>query len=290
MAELRATIDRLRDLRALIADPAVKRVTGALRSIPVLPQVFIDLGRVIGDDDSSVDDVAHIVERDAGTAARVLQLANSAYFGPGRPVVRISEAVSFLGLNLLRSLTLAVGIFDQFNAHCPGFDAVALQDRSLQVATLAARILAGDPLSDVAFMAGVLHDLGQLVLASQMTDEFAQALALARTEQIPLHQAEQRVIGVDHALVGGYIIGIWGLPIPLVEAVVHHHHPERMHPTRIDAVGALHIAEVLVSEARAAEGSPGLERISPALSGLAGVEGRLPDWRSRARIIAGGGS
>jgi HD-like signal output (HDOD) protein len=243
---------------------------------------------VLAEPTASCADVARVIERDAAMSLKVLQLGGSTFFGDGEgEVTRISEAVVRLGLPLLRTLWKTEGVFEKLTSAAEGFDAPAVQARSRLVATLSAEILGEDGEAGLAFLAARLRDVGQLALATREPVRFAEALATARAERRPLHRVEQEVFGTDHAAVAGYLLGIWGLPTPLVDAVTNHLQPERMQPTRLDPLGALHLAEALIAEALM-EVSP--DPISPALFTLGGVEEHLPDWRARARGIVASAS
>jgi hypothetical protein len=150
ITELRACIDRIRSLQLLVNDSAVRRIAGELGAVPSLPEPFQELNAVINDPDSDIADVAKVVERDAGMSAKVLQLSNSAFFGPGHPVVRIQEAITFLGFNLLKSLVLAIRIFEKLERSVEGFDPQRLQRESLMVGRLASQMLEGRTDADAA--------------------------------------------------------------------------------------------------------------------------------------------
>jgi len=288
MSELRTFLERVRQLRGVIADPGIRRLATELHALPGLPTLHDDLDRVLAEPAASCADVTRVVERDVAMSLKVLQLGSSTFFGDGEgEVTRISEAVARLGLPLLRTLWKTEGVFEKLTRAADGFDASALQARSRLVAALSAQILGEGIEARVAFLAARLRDVGPLALATREPVRFAEALATARTERRPLYRVEQDIFGTDHAAVAGYLLGIWGLPAPLVDAVTHHLQPERLQPTRLDPLGALHIAEALIAEALM-EVSP--EPISPALFTLGGVEEHLPDWRVRARGIVANAS
>jgi HD-like signal output (HDOD) protein len=131
----------------------------------------------------------------------------------------------------------------------PGLSLDAVQRESVAIARVA-RHIAADDHKEEAFTAGLLHDLGLLVLALLLPQRLQQVVAASRAAGVPLHVKEQEMLGVSHAKVGGYLLGLWGIPLPIVEAVVHHHAPSAATTSGVvDALAAVHIAGALVRDA-----------------------------------------
>jgi HD-like signal output (HDOD) protein len=165
--------------------------------------------------------------------------------------VSIDEAVARLGFNVIKSMALTAGVFEAFkqNGEIPGFSTAAEQHHSLSVARASATILRGNSeQADNAFMAGMLHDVGKLVLASKMPDVLKRVVKKATDEQLPMYIIEREELDTTHAEIGGYLLGIWGLPRAVVEAVAYHHTPEGLACPEMDAATAVHIADALVRE------------------------------------------
>src|SRR5262249_19161152 len=154
---------------------------------------------------------------------------NSAFFGLPREISTLSTAVSFLGTQLVQNLVLSAEVFHVFEKVAPikGFSFEDLHIHSQLTAKIAGRIPAAKPIQGAAVVAALLHDMGKLVLAVRSPKHFERAVQGAIDEKLSLHAVEQGLIGVSHAEVGAYLLGIWGLPTPVVEAVAHHHNPER---------------------------------------------------------------
>jgi len=234
--------------------------------------------------------VADVVERDVAMAAKVLQLANSAFFGTGRTILQLPEAVTRVGLNNLRALTLSAGAFESFTpgAPTPGFSIAALQAHSTLVARIARKI-APAPTGDDAFTAGMLHDVGLLILASQEPAYLAQVIAGAQAENRPLFEAEQQARGSSHAELGAHLLDLWGIPHTIVEAVAYHHAPRAAHGVLFDHVTAVHVADALAHEvAPAPDAGAGLPpaRLDEEYLGSLRVIDQLDHWRSLARAEA----
>ena len=174
-----------------------------------------------------VEHIARLIARDQGLTARVLRVANSSFYGLQSKVGTINEAVVILGFRAVRSMVMAVAMNGAFRVdHCPGFDAPAYLRHGVGVG-LAARALA--PLAkqnpELAFTGGLLHDIGQLVLASNFSAQYAVALAYRKQHDCPLVVAERDVLGLDHAEVGGLLAEAWRFPDSLHQAVAEHHAP-----------------------------------------------------------------
>ncbi len=198
-----------------------------LKQIPSLPSAVTELLASFTQEDVDVDKIAAQISRDQGLTARVLRVANSSFYGLQTRVGTIHEAVVILGFRAVRSMVLAVGMAGAFRAgQCPGFDFQGYLRHGVGVG-LAARALA--PMAgqnpDLAFTAGLLHDIGQLVLASNFSTEYAVALAYRKQHDCGLAVAERDVLGIDHADVGGLLAEAWRFPDSLHEAVAEHHNP-----------------------------------------------------------------
>ena len=219
-----------------------RELLGHATELPVLPSSFRDLQKVLEEPDAHLAAIAEVVEGDIGLTARVLKLTNSAFFGLRRTVTTVPEAIHFLGLDTLKALVLLKGFMDQMPKHMPrGLDVEALSDNSLQVARVARAIahdLAPD-VADIAFGAGLLHKTGLLVLGMAQPAKIQAILGMVGVSDEPLWELERDTFGVDHAQVGAHLLGLWGLPEPMVEAVRHYPCPSETPPLP-GAVTALH--------------------------------------------------
>ncbi|MBK9067169.1 MAG: HDOD domain-containing protein [Gemmatimonadetes bacterium] len=282
---LREVVERACALRELLASPGLRRLIGTVDTLPSVPAIWHELGRVLGDPASSVGQLAEIIEQDAGLSARVLHLVNSAFFGQRRQVTSVAQATSLLGTGLIRSLALAQHVFSTgFTATAVGCTVEAEQAHGLAVARLA-RALPGDAaLAETAFSAGLLHDVGKLILATRLPQAFADDLRQSRALQVPLHDIELRRAGVTHAEVGAYLLGLWGLPHPVLEAVAHHHRPGRVIPGDRRVVLAVHVADALIHERDEGAGRAAA-RLDLEVLAEAGWSRRLDEWRARAEEL-----
>lgn len=226
---------------------ALKRdqVVARLKQLPSLPSAVSELLASFGSEDVDVDHIAAQIARDQGLTARVLRVANSSFYGLQSKVATIHEAVVVLGFRAVRSMVLAVGMSGAFRGdQCSGFAAQAYLRHGVGVG-LTARALAGliGQNRDLAFTAGLLHDIGQLVLASNFSEQYRQVLAFRKEKDCLLYEAERELLGMDHADVGGLLSEAWRFPETLHDAVVGHHAPATA--TAASLADLVHVADIV---------------------------------------------
>ena len=287
---LRVAVERACHLKALLSDDSIRRTVGALGDLPSLPRTYQALTTALTDPDTPVQKIARIVEQDVGISAKVLQLSNSAFFGVAHAITSIQGAVSYLGISTLKSLVLSVEIFRVFKTSTPlpGFSLENLQHHARLTASIAARLPVPKHLADVALAGGMLHDVGKLILAWKLPERFKKLLAEATGERRPLHKVEELEYGFSHAEIGAYLLGLWGLPYAVVEAVALHHGPNRVPHQDFDAVSAVYVANLLARELEATspEAPPedSAETHEQDLIAL-GIQQRMVDWRAMAAEV-----
>ncbi len=246
---LNELIQRSTQLRQLLAENELAGLVGSVGSLPSPPHIFTSLTQLLADPESSIVDVSHVVEQDPAMAAKVLQLVNSAFFGLGRHLSTIQDAVGFLGMKMIRNLTLSLQVFHSFGDSFPkGFDPEVERNHTLSVANMARNIIREEKVQDDAFLAGILHDIGKLLIATRRKEEFGEMIRESEANNTPLVIVEAKHWNVTHAQIGAYLLGIWGLPQTIVEAVAYHHFPERVQSSNFDLVGALWLSNQLIHE------------------------------------------
>ena len=276
-------IERSSTLRAVVDDPAVLAAIGGLESIPRPPVTVQALEKVLADPDAGVIAVAAVINRDAALTARLLRVVNSSFFGVGRQVTRVDAAVNIMGVSLVRAIALADGATRSFTVSPEVLDLDEWNTHAVRVAT-SAREIALDicpqdrSLADEAFLAGLLHDVGQVVMAGVAPAEWKAIESAAAHDHLPLNDVERRVGRVSHALVGAYLLSLWGLPSSVVEAVAFHHTPERLAGTMFDAAVAVHIADALAARVPGRT-APAMHVLSVARAGI--TDEQLQSWRAR---------
>jgi HD-like signal output (HDOD) protein/ActR/RegA family two-component response regulator len=243
--QIEECIDRCLATQALIESQELRIQLGAVGALPPLPSTFAALQRALADPSIDLSKVSAIIQKDPAVSAKVLQVCNSAFFRLPRRVSSIKQAVSYLGLSTVRSMVLSAELFRPGKPLSPGLDLGQLQRHALSVAAIA-RALAGDAAwAEDAFLAGLLHDVGFLLLARQYKDQMQQALE-ATAAGMPLAEAEQKYVGVTHGVAGGYLLGLWGLPYEVVEAVANHEVPTLVAHSSFDVLSAVAVAQALL--------------------------------------------
>lgn len=280
---LRTVIERACELQAWLVDPTIRDLVRKLDKLPSLPAVYWELMRVLADPDVALADVGGIIEQDPAAAAKLLQIVNSAFFGLPQRIVSIDKAVSYLGLQLVKTLAITLHVFSAAESiRVPGFSLEWLQESALLVAEIAKELVRDPRRGEEAFTAGLLRDLGKIILAIGVPERFAEALRLASQSQRPLHVVEKELLGVSHAEVGAFLLGTWGLPLPIVTAVAYHHAPAAAAPGDGEVIVAVHVADALVEEAGPAGVAGHLD--ASAIERL-GLSGELVRWRAIAEGV-----
>lgn len=227
---LKEVIGRACNLNALVTNETLKTAAGDIGMLPTAPGVYLKLTQIVANPNSSIKDISAVFEKDIGLVSKLLQIVNSAFFGLPRKVSQIEEAASLLGTLTLKNLTLSIESF----SNCVTLDAAelkSLQEHSLLCGNIARRALLPDrKKAEAAFVAGMLHDIGYLV----GTD-------LRR-------RGKQDAGGAHHAHLGAYLLAIWGLPFPIIEAVANHESPWEIQHTGFDILDAVYLANCIASD------------------------------------------
>ena len=292
---LRATLARACALSNLLTNERLRRLVTQMERLPSLPSLYLQITEELCSPDPSAKRVGEIIARDMGMSAKVLQVVNSAFYALRQQISSPTHAVVLLGLDSVRVLVLSLHVFQQFEAlPVQRLSLKSLWQHSIFVATAAKRAMElerADPrAADQAFMAGLLHDVGKLVLAVNLAKEYTSVIHRTEAEGITLHEAEREVLGATHAEVGAYLLGIWGLPDTIVMATAHHHQPGASGERTLGPLAAVHACNVLVGELAPLESIGGRAALDEEYLSTLGLLGHLPRWREVVRdTIAQGG-
>ena len=285
---LKHTLRRICALRDLLANETLRRLVTQLSLLPTVPTIYLELVRELQVTSPSLERATAVISRDPAMTAKILQLVNSAFFGLPRHLESLDEAIAYVGVDLIKALVLCVPVFSRFDAvRVKDFSPTAIWEHSWRTGVLARRIAAAENLEravcEESFLAGLLHDVGKLVLIANLPTLCREAAALKQKNQIPLHAAEREIFGCTHAEVGAYLLGLWGLPESIVEAVALHDQPKDSPTTVFSPLTAVHVANSL-DHAVAAGPSKGLLDFVDLEYLLAiGLHGRLEVWQQKCQ-------
>jgi HD-like signal output (HDOD) protein len=241
-------LERCFNLQELLAQESLRKVVGRIANLPAMPDTYARLQRALAQPSVTAGEIGDIVNADAAIATKVLQITNSAFFRLRKPIVRIKDAVTYLGFATVRNLVLCAEIFSQWKAspELPHVDPQTLQQHAQFSAAACKALAVGGISPDDAWLAGLLHDIGYWVLIQECPHELAEAIDLSSSLDLPLCECERRIVGATHAQIGAYLLGLWGLPYPIVEAVALHHEPTAIVPHGYDLLAALAISHALL--------------------------------------------
>ncbi len=245
-----------------------------VHDVPTLPSTVLRVMQMIEDPLCSTAELSRVILADPALAAKVLRLANSAYYGFRQKISNIPQAVTLLGFATLKNALLSAAVFDLFRlSTTTGLDMGALWKHSVAVAT-ASKLVAKRvryPNSEKAYTAGLMHDIGKIMIARYLPTSMATITKAVRDEQLAMYDAEQRALGLAHPGFGAWVMSRWNLPTPLVEAVEFHHHPTRAQYS-FDLAGIVYLANILTHRAGIGSGGdPLIREVDPLVTQYFGL-------------------
>jgi HD-like signal output (HDOD) protein len=258
-----ATVTRACAIQELLTNSTLLKLVSGMQTLPSLPTLYREVMGELQSPDASIDKIGQIIAKDLGMLTKILQVVNSPFYGLPRRISSATQAVALLGLDTIKSLVLSMKVFSQFESSSQTFFSLDVLWNHGMAAGRYARAIAKEQGGELrvmedAFTAGLLHDVGQLVLATNVPAQYTETLAVMQNESIAEWEAERRVLGATHAGVGGYLLGTWGLSDAIVEAVAFHHDPARSAGHAFSPLAAVHMANILEEREQAAGmgGSP----------------------------------
>jgi putative nucleotidyltransferase with HDIG domain len=214
----------------IIMDSKTKDLLSRLETLPAMPEIYLQITEELEREEPSLERVGELIGRDLGLVSKLITLFNSPYYGYHREILDVKYAVAYLGLDLIGALILTCQVFNLYDQRkIPGFSLQLLWEHSMRAACLSKRLAmsadgsAGE--ADHAFLAGMLHDIGKLILASNFPEEFNEILSIVRRENRAVHEVEREILGSSHAEAGAYLMGLWGVKPDIVKAIALHHSP-----------------------------------------------------------------
>lgn len=220
-----------------------------VQQLPSLPMIYTQLSQKISEANCTFEDIDRIIRQDIAMTAKVLKLVNSAFFGLRKSISSIKQALVYLGIDVIKSIVLASKLFDQFSEEeTHEFQLNEIFRHSMHVGVLASQFIADTALppdySEVVFMGGLLHDVGKLVLIRNFPNEYREILRLNQ-EVGSIIEAERKILDVDHAMAGGYLMSVWNIQNDIVNAIQFHHQPRDSSSSTLDLLTLVHVANLM---------------------------------------------
>ena len=282
LKNLAAILKRICRLKHQVGNDKLKRVITGLGALPTPPRLYLRLTQAVSSPYSSLEEISSIIQEDAGLTLKLLQISNSAYFGVSRKILTPIEAVQVVGLEILRGLVLCVHAFKFYQDRSfQSISAEELWNHSVRIASNARKLARYEHLSESAceeaFVSGLLHDIGKLIMAANADSDYHVVMDRSQNEGTPVDQIEWEIFGATHAQVGAYLLGLWGLPEPVVSNVELHHSLEQIGNNGFSPAAAIHIAQFL-------ERSPHrVSQLDTRFLRQIGVDNRISEWE---RVLA----
>jgi HD-like signal output (HDOD) protein len=281
---LKSAIERALTIDLWLANDRLRELVARLRNFPIVPSLYLEIINALKSPNTTTTEIGAIIAKDMAMMTKLLQVTNSACFGVPRKISDPVEAVGILGFETVKSMVVTLKLLSQYDKVKPVYFSIdRLWRHSTEVARISRRLAllqSDDPvLAESAFTAGLMHDLGKLVLASNFDEQYSGAQALARQQRLPLWDVEKQIFGASHAEIGAYLLGLWGMPLDLVEAAALHHNPSRCQAKHFNPLTAVHLANALFYESRPDKDGLVAPEIDEAHLAELGLSGKLQQWR-----------
>ena len=280
------TIQRACNLHEMVNSPAIVGAISQTKALPAIPSVYRQLNAALADPDRSITDIAHIIQQDMSLCSEIFRIVNSASFSLRKKVYNIEQAVAYLGINMLKNMVLSIEAFnaDEFDS---GDDPQLIEDvqkHSFLIGLIAKKVMPGKMESENAFLGGILHDIGELILATHHVSVYRHIHAQAVKHERALYEMERELMEASHGEIGAYLLGHWGVPYSVVESTAYHHCPWEVPHLRFAEVDAVYVADRLVNEVLNAKDP--LYKAEPInmeyLEKLSIPERKVNEWRTMA--------
>ena len=242
--DLVALIGRAGALNSRIQSEIVRRLVGGTKHVPSAPRTALKIASLIAKGEATVQEVGELIERDPGLSVRVLQVANSALFRRSRELTNVSDAVSFIGFETAKALAIAN---EAFRITPENKFLMRLIDDTCEKAfwgaAMTSKFLSGHPLRETAMTAALVRDIGILITANANPQIYKVAMD-RHLGANSIADVERTCLGVTHAEIGGHLLALWGIPVPIVEAVTYHHAIQES-SMEAKVMTAIHVADIV---------------------------------------------
>jgi HD-like signal output (HDOD) protein len=282
---LKSHVDRAMALDAWIASNSMRELVARVRTFPTVPSLYIEIISALKSPDATTEQVGRIIAKDMAMMTKLLQVINSACFGLPRKISDPVEAVGLMGFEAVKSMVMTIKLLSQYDKIKPVYFSIdRLWRHSTDVARTAKQLTLmhteDATLAETAFTAGLMHDIGKVVLAANFDEQYRGAQSLARKQKLPLWEVEHEIFGASHGEIGAYLLGLWGMPLDLLEVAAMHHQPSRSISKEFSTLTAVHIANVLEHELTPDPDEPeATAKFDDAYLEKVGLLEVMPQWR-----------
>lgn len=249
MKIIKSKIEKVCHLQRKLNNENLLEIINSIDLLPRQPELYFKLEEELSSPIVSLEEICNIISRDISITAKIMQLVNSGFFSLENEITNLYQAISILGLNTIKSLALYSEVFSSARMSDKALISVEqIWEHSLKVANIAKKMIMqhshDKKLQDLAYLAGLLHDTGKLILFNipEYCDKITKRI---NEKKIPCHQAEFEILGTTHSEVGAYVLGLWGLPEPVIEAVAYHHYPTEIEENNLSVPAAVYLANSL---------------------------------------------
>jgi len=255
----------------------------SIPDIPTLPAIVVKVNKMLQDDDTSIKNLSKVIEKDQAMVTKILRLVNSTFYGFRSRITNISHAVIILGFNTIRNAVVSVSIIKTFSGKktFEGFEIKDFWRHSVAVA-VTSRYLAEQARlcsPDDCFVSGLLHDIGKVVLSQHFTELFGLVWKSVKEDGLSFYEAEQKLVPVNHAQIGGYLAKKWQFPASLIDSTTYHHAVSKS-VSNLNQLLIVHTANSMVSSYQSdSDMRPDFSSIDPEAKRLmAGQLGTFSEW------------
>ncbi|HXC99632.1 MAG TPA: HDOD domain-containing protein [Verrucomicrobiae bacterium] len=284
-AALKAHVDRAMALDTWIASNSMRELVARVRTFPTVPSLYIEIISALKSPDATTEQIGKIIAKDMAMMTKLLQVINSACFGLPRKISDPVEAVGLMGFEAVKSMVMTIKLLSQYDKIKPVYFSIdRLWRHSTDVARTAKQLTLlhteNAQLAETAFTAGLMHDIGKVVLAANFDEQYRGAQSLAKRQKLPAWEVEHEIFGASHGEIGAYLLGLWGMPLDLLEVAAMHHQPSRSINKEFTTLTAVHIANVLEHELTPDPDEPELTaKFDDAYLEKVGLLDVIPQWR-----------
>ncbi|WP_320174701.1 response regulator [Maridesulfovibrio sp.] len=281
-SELIGKIKKSLRLKNIFLNERAAKGIASIEELPTMPELFLKLERELNKEDVLISNIGKMIGEDMSMTAGLLKLVNSPFFGLYSKVTNPEQAVTLLGLDNLKGLVLGIHLFNSTKNTKFDFSIEELGKHCQYTALMARSIIKAEGGSNEqaehTFLAGFLHDIGKLVLATSYPDEYSTILSIVRETNIPVPEAEKDILGFTHAEIGAYLLAIWGFDEDIIEAIYCHHKPQRLGSVDLSPAVAIHVANSFDHELRVKNSEYAPHLLSAEWLEQNEFSSKLPEW------------